>query len=64
MFIKKYSHVITLLTDIIRKKQEFYWDKKAQKAFKEFKQLFTEKSILQMFNSQWPTVIKADVSDY
>ena len=52
-----------LLINIIRKEWEFYWDKKAQEVFKRLKQLFTEELILQMFNSQWLTVIKADASN-
>ena len=34
-----------------------------QEAFKRLKQLFTEESILQMFNSRRLTVMEADTSD-
>ena len=47
----------------MKKKQRFYWDKKAQKAFKKLKWLFAEESILQIFNLRKQTVIKTDVSD-
>ena len=62
-FIKKYSHVITSLIDIIRKKQEFHREEKAQEAFERLKQLFTEELILQMFDSRRLTVMKVNASD-
>ena len=61
--MQKYSHVAALLTDIIRKKREFHWDKKAQEAFKRLKQLFIKEPVLQMFDPQWLMIMKADTSD-
>ena len=35
--MQKYNYIAAPLTDIIRKKQEFHWDEKAQEIFKELK---------------------------
>ena len=62
-FIQNYSKVAAALTDIIKKEQEFFWNKKAQKAFEKLKQLFVKESILQMFDLRKQIIIKADASD-
>ena len=59
-FIQNYSKVAAVLTDIIKKEQRFFWNDKAQKAFKKLKWLFAEELILQMFDLRKQTVMKVD----
>ena len=51
---------MTALMNIIKKKQEFFWNDKVQEAFKELKWLFAEEFILQMFNLRKQIIMKVN----
>jgi hypothetical protein len=63
-FIKGYSGITTLLTDLIKKDRPFTWTKNEQLAFKKLKRRFSETLILAIFNPKLPIILKIDVSDY
>jgi hypothetical protein len=63
-FIRDYSGIITLFTDLIRKDRLFIWKKNEQTAFTELKRRFSEAPILAVFNPKLPIVLKINISDY
>jgi hypothetical protein len=63
-FIKGYSRIATLLTDLIKKDRPFIWTENEQLAFKELKRRFSEVPILAVFDPELPIVLEIDASDY
>jgi hypothetical protein len=63
-FIRKYSGVLVLLTDLIKKNKTFAWIKNEKTAFKELKRQFLKAPILAIFDSEKHIVLKIDASDY
>ena len=51
-FIRSYSQYTALLTQLTKKDQVFQWEERQQKAFKEIKALFTDKSTLQSYDPE------------
>jgi RNase H-like domain found in reverse transcriptase len=63
-FIREYSGVSILLTDLIKKDKTFAWTKNEEIAFKELKRRFSETPILAIFDPEKHIVLKIDISDY
>jgi hypothetical protein len=63
-FIREYSGVSVLLTDLIKKNKTFVWTENEKIAFKELKRQFLEAPILAIFNLKEYIVLKIDASDY
>jgi hypothetical protein len=63
-FIRKYSGVSVLFTDLIKKDKTFAWTENEEIAFKELKRRFLEAPILAIFNLEEHIVLKTDASDY
>jgi hypothetical protein len=55
-----------MLVGIIKRKKTgaFYWDKKTNKAFNIFKELFTITPILRMFDPLFRTRLETDISGF
>ena len=63
-FIKEYSKIVELLTNLTHKDKKFMWNPEAQRAFEELKQRFTESPILAFFDPEREVVIETDASDH
>jgi RNase H-like domain found in reverse transcriptase len=63
-FIRGYSGVLILLTDLIKKNKTFAWTKNEKTVFKELKRRFSKAPILTIFNLKEYIVLKIDASDY
>jgi hypothetical protein len=63
-FIRGYSGVLVLFTDLIKKDKTFAWTENEKIAFKELKRRFSKAPILAIFNLKKYIVLKIDTSDY
>jgi RNase H-like domain found in reverse transcriptase len=63
-FIREYSSVLVLLTDLIKKDKTFAWTENEKTAFKELKRRFLKAPILAIFDLEEHIVLKTDASDY
>jgi hypothetical protein len=63
-FIRGYSGVLALFTDLIKKDKTFAWTENEKTAFKELKRRFLETPILTIFDLEEYIVLKIDISDY
>jgi hypothetical protein len=63
-FIRGYSGVLALFTDLIKKNKTFVWIKNEETAFKELKRQFLKAPILTIFDLEEYIVLKTDTSDY
>jgi hypothetical protein len=63
-FIRGYSGVSVLLTDLIKKDKPFAWTENEKIAFKELKRRFSKAPILAIFNLEEYIVLEIDASDY
>jgi hypothetical protein len=63
-FIREYSGVLILLTDLIKKDKTFAWTENEEIAFKKLKRRFSEAPILAIFDPEEHIVLKIDASDY
>jgi hypothetical protein len=63
-FIRGYSGVLVLLTDLIKKDKTFAWTENEEIAFKELKRRFSEAPILTIFDLEEYIVLEIDISDY
>jgi RNase H-like domain found in reverse transcriptase len=63
-FIRGYSGVLTLLTDLTKKDKTFAWTENEETAFKELKRRFSEAPILAIFDPEKHIILKTDISDY
>jgi hypothetical protein len=63
-FIRGYSGVLILLTDLIKKDKTFVWIENEEIAFKELKWRFSEAPILAIFDPEEHIVLEINVSDY
>ena len=63
-FIREYSKIVEPLTSLTHKDKKFAWNPKAQKAFEELKQRFTESPMLAFFDPERDVIIETDASDH
>jgi RNase H-like domain found in reverse transcriptase len=63
-FIREYSGVLVLFTDLIKKDKMFVWTENEKIAFKELKRRFLKTPILAIFDPEEYIVLKTDTSDY
>jgi hypothetical protein len=63
-FIKGYSKIAGLLTELTHKDKEFVWTEKAQAAFQALKDAFVEEPVLTSFTPDGEIRIETDSSDY
>jgi RNase H-like domain found in reverse transcriptase len=63
-FIRGYSGVLILFTDLIKKDKTFAWTENEKTIFKKLKRRFSETPILAIFNLEKHIVLKIDMSDY
>jgi hypothetical protein len=63
-FIRGYSGVLILLTDLIKKNKTFAWTENEETVFKELKRRFLKAPILTIFNLKEHIVLKINTSDY
>jgi hypothetical protein len=63
-FIRGYSSVSVLLTDLTKKNKTFAWTENEKTAFKKLKRRFSKAPILIIFNPKKHIVLKTDASDY
>jgi hypothetical protein len=63
-FIRGYSGVSILFTDLIKKNKMFTWIENEEIAFKELKRRFLKAPILAIFDLKEYIVLKIDASDY
>jgi len=63
-FIRGYSGVLVLFTDLIKKNKTFAWTKNEETAFRELKRRFLKAPILTIFDPKEHIVLKIDASDY
>jgi hypothetical protein len=63
-FIREYSSVSVLLTDLTKKNKTFAWTKNEEITFKELKRRFLKTLILAIFDPEKHIVLKIDASDY
>ena len=63
-FIKNYSKVAALLTNLTRKDQKFSITSKARQAFLQLKEAFAKAPILISFDPEKEIIVKTDMSDY
>jgi hypothetical protein len=63
-FIREYSGVSALFTDLIKKNKPFAWIKNEKTVFKELKRRFLEAPILTIFDPEKHIMLKTDASDY
>ncbi len=62
-FIKDYSKISAPLSDLTKKDQEYKWEEKHTKAFKELKKCFENPPLLKTFDPEKPLRIETDASD-
>jgi RNase H-like domain found in reverse transcriptase len=63
-FIREYSGVLVLFTDLIKKNRPFAWTENEETAFKELKRRFLETPILAIFDLEKHIILEIDASDY
>jgi RNase H-like domain found in reverse transcriptase len=63
-FIREYSGVLILFTDLIKKDKIFAWTENEKITFKELKRRFSEAPILTIFDLEEHIVLKINISDY
>ena len=63
-FIKNYSSHTTLLTQLMRKDQQFEWKNLQQETFKRIKALFTDETILQGHDPEKKQTVETDTSQW
>jgi hypothetical protein len=63
-FIRGYSGVLVLFTDLIKKNKTFAWTENEETAFKKLKRRFSKMPILAIFDPEEYIVLKIDASDY
>ena len=61
-FIKNYSDLVRLLTDLTYKDKRFEWPVKADEAFRKLKEIFVSVLVLTQFDYDRETRIKTDSS--
>lgn len=62
-FIRDFSKVVALLTNLTSPKISFQWSSSAQQAFKRLKQLFSLAPILAQADLNKPFMVEVDASD-
>jgi hypothetical protein len=63
-FIRGYSGVSALLTDLTKKNKTFAWTKNEKIAFKELKRRFSKAPILAIFDSEKYIILETDAFNY
>jgi RNase H-like domain found in reverse transcriptase len=63
-FIREYSGVLILFTDLIKKDKTFVWTENEKIAFKELKRRFLKAPILAIFDLEEHIVLEIDTFDY
>jgi RNase H-like domain found in reverse transcriptase len=63
-FIRGYSSISALITDLTKKDKSFNWTENQQFAFDKFKRRFSKTLILTIFDPKKSIILKIDVSDY
>jgi hypothetical protein len=63
-FIRGYSGVSVLLTDLIKKNKPFAWTENEKTVFKKLKRQFSETPILAIFDLKKHIILEIDASDY
>ena len=63
-FIKNYSKITAVLTNLTRKEVKFKWSPEAEEAFSSLKHAFCTAPILRHFDQTRPAIIEVDASDY
>ena len=62
-FIKRFSKIVSLITNLTKKNTSFIWTEKAKKAFVKLKKLFICQSVLIMFELRKSIVLETNASD-
>ena len=62
-FISHFSHIVTPLSRLLRKKVPFIWSQEAEEAFLYLKRAFTSAPVLAHPNPDKPYIVEADASD-
>jgi hypothetical protein len=63
-FIRRYSGVLVLFTDLIKKDKPFAWIKNEEIIFKELKRRFLKALILAIFDLEKYIILEINASDY
>jgi len=63
-FIKSYSAMAALLTDLLKKNRAWDWSSKCQGAFEALKKAVTEEPVLALPNFSKPYKVHTDASDF
>ena len=63
-FIDGFSRIVTPITSLLRKEQQFNWSELCQKAFDELKHHFTTAPVLRHFDPDLPIQIHTDASGF
>ncbi|KAL6463363.1 hypothetical protein MHYP_G00277540 [Metynnis hypsauchen] len=63
-FVPNYATVVEPMRALLRKDCSFHWNKTAQAAFEQVKQLIVHSTALVMFDPSKPTIVSTDASDY
>jgi len=63
-FIKRFSKVAYLLTELTRKNQAWNWTTQYRQVFEELKTKFRTAPVLGHFQSEQETIVETDASDY
>ncbi|KAK7909818.1 hypothetical protein WMY93_014502 [Mugilogobius chulae] len=63
-FVPNYATVVEPMRALLRKDCAFHWNKTAQTAFDQVKQLIVQSTALVLFDPNKPTIVSTDASDY
>jgi hypothetical protein len=63
-FVKGYSNIIALITQLTRKNTHFVWSKECSRSFESLKQAFPTAPVLQHFDYNREIIMEMDTSDY
>ncbi|KAI4903715.1 hypothetical protein NFI96_030773, partial [Prochilodus magdalenae] len=63
-FVPNYATVVEPIRALLRKNCSFHWNKAAQAAFEQVKQLIVHSTALVMFDPSKSTIVSTDASDY
>ena len=63
-FIEGYSRISAPLTELTRKERQFDWTPRAQEAFEELKERFTQAPVLAVFDPEQEITMETDASDF
>lgn len=63
-FIRDFSKVVQLMTELSQKDTKWVWGQRQQEAFDKLKRCFTTVPILAMPNLEKPFVLECDASDF